>query len=276
MKMSKRVFTVAIVGIMTIMIAALAGCGNKEKQEKSDLDYVKDKGTLIIGLDDTFAPMGFRDKKDKLVGLDIDLANAVAKELGVKVKFQPIDWEAKEAELKSKKIDCIWNGMSATPEREKSMSLSKRYLKNRILVMSLKKNVNVKSDADLKNYKMGTQAGSAALEAIKKNKKYDEFKGNIKEYDTYDRAIMDMKAGRNEVLAIDEVFAIYNSAKKEKLYASDFNFGADYYAVGFRKDDKKLTEAFNKALKATIDSGKAAKISKKWFGKNLIVFEDKK
>ena len=261
---------------MTIMMAALAGCGNKEKQEKSDLDYVKDKGTLIIGLDDTFAPMGFRDKKDKLVGLDIDLANAVAKELGVKVKFQPIDWEAKEAELKSKKIDCIWNGMSATPEREKSMSLSKRYLKNRILVMSLKKNVNVKSDADLKNYKMGTQAGSAALEAIKKNKKYDEFKGNIKEYDTYDRAIMDMKAGRNEVLAIDEVFAIYNSAKKEKLYASDFNFGADYYAVGFRKDDKKLTEAFNKALKATIDSGKAAKISKKWFGKNLIVFEDKK
>ena len=215
MKMSKRVFTVAIVGIMTIMMAALAGCGNKEKQEKSDLDYVKDKGTLIIGLDDTFAPMGFRDKKDKLVGLDIDLANAVAKELGVKVKFQPIDWEAKEAELKSKKIDCIWNGMSATPEREKSMSLSKRYLKNRILVMSLKKNVNVKSDADLKNYKMGTQAGSAALEAIKKNKKYDEFKGNIKEYDTYDRAIMDMKAGRNEVLAIDEVFAIYNSAKKE-------------------------------------------------------------
>ena len=103
--MSKRVFTVAIVGIMTIMMAALAGCGNKEKQEKSDLDYVKDKGTLIIGLDDTFAPMGFRDKKDKLVGLDIDLANAVAKELGVKVKFQPIDWEAKEAELKSKKID---------------------------------------------------------------------------------------------------------------------------------------------------------------------------
>lgn len=151
--MSKRVFTVAIVGIMTIMMAALAGCGNKEKQEKSDLDYVKDKGTLIIGLDDTFAPMGFRDKKDKLVGLDIDLANAVAKELGVKVKFQPIDWEAKEAELKSKKIDCIWNGMSATPEREKSMSLSKRYLKNRILVMSLKKNVNVKSDTDLKNYK---------------------------------------------------------------------------------------------------------------------------
>ena len=76
---------------------------------------------MIIGLDDTFAPMGFRDKKDKLVGLDIDLANAVAKELGVKVKFQPIDWEAKEAELKSKKIDCIWN------EAYRSMKNTSRY-----------------------------------------------------------------------------------------------------------------------------------------------------
>ena len=221
----------ATVGLLAVMMMGLAGCGKKEKEEKSDLNYIKDKGTLIIGLDDTFAPMGFRDKKDKLVGFDIDLAGAVAKELGVKVKFQPIDWEAKEAELKSKKIDCIWNGMSATPEREKSMSLSKRYLKNRILVMSLKKSVNIKSDSQLKDYKIGTQAGSAALEAIKKNKNYDRFKDNIKEYDTYDRAIMDMKAGRNEALAIDEVFAIYNSQKKEKLYASDFNFGADYYAV---------------------------------------------
>ncbi len=276
MKRSRKVLMMATVGLLAVMMMGLAGCGKKEKEEKSDLNYIKDKGTLIIGLDDTFAPMGFRDKKDKLVGFDIDLAGAVAKELGVKVKFQPIDWEAKEAELKSKKIDCIWNGMSATPEREKSMSLSKRYLKNRILVMSLKKSVNIKSDSQLKDYKIGTQAGSAALEAIKKNKNYDRFKDNIKEYDTYDRAIMDMKAGRNEALAIDEVFAIYNSQKKEKLYASDFNFGADYYAVGFRKDDKKLTEAFNDALKATIDNGKAAKISKKWFGKNLVVFEDKK
>lgn len=276
MKRSRKVLMMATVGLLAVMMMGLAGCGKKEKEEKSDLNYIKDKGTLIIGLDDTFAPMGFRDKKDKLVGFDIDLADAVAKELGVKVKFQPIDWEAKEAELKSKKIDCIWNGMSATPEREKSMSLSKRYLKNRILVMSLKKSVNIKSDSQLKDYKIGTQAGSAALEAIKKNKNYDRFKDNIKEYDTYDRAIMDMKAGRNEALAIDEVFAIYNSQKKEKLYASDFNFGADYYAVGFRKDDKKLTEAFNDALKATIDNGKAAKISKKWFGKNLVVFEDKK
>lgn len=259
-----------VASLLIITIVGLTGCGAKSK---SDLEYVKDKGELIVGLDDTFAPMGFRDKDNKLVGFDIDLAKAVAKEMGVKVKFQPIDWDAKEGELKSKNIDCIWNGMSATEDRQKSMSLSNKYLQNRILVMSLDANKNIKSADELKNYKIGTQSGSAALEAIEKNDKYDEFKDNVKEYGTYDAAILDMKAGRIDALAIDEVYAIYNNANKDKLYESEFNFGADYYAVGFRKDDKKLTAEYNKALKAVIDSGEAEKISTKWFGKNMVVFE---
>lgn len=269
--MKKKIFTVALVCVLAGVMGILTGCSSVG--EKTDWDYIKDKGTLVIGLDDTFAPMGFRDENDKLVGFDIDLARAVGKELGVKVKFKPIDWDAKEAELKSKNIDCIWNGMSATADRQKSMSLSKKYLENRILVMSLDPSINIKSADDLKNYKIGTQAGSSALEAIEKNKKYDEFKDNISEYDTYDEAILDMKAGRIDVVAIDEVYAIYNNANKDKLYESDFNFGADYYAVGFRKGDTELTKKFNAALKKTIDSGEAAEISNKWFGKDLVVFK---
>jgi polar amino acid transport system substrate-binding protein len=269
--MKRRILAAAAAAVLIATAFFAAGCGNSD--EKTDLEYVKDKGTLVIGLDDTFAPMGFRDKDDKLVGFDIDLARAVCKEMGLKAKFQPIDWDAKEAELKSKNIDCIWNGMSATKDRQKSMSLSKKYLENRILVMSLDKNINVKSVGDLKNYKIGTQAGSAALEAMQKNKSYDDFKDNVSEYDTYDEAILDMKSGRVDVVVIDEVYAIYNNKNKDRLYTSDFNFGADYYAVGFRKDDKELTKAFNKALKEVIDSGKAAEISDKWFGKDLVVFE---
>lgn len=248
----------------------LTGCGTNSK---SDLEYVKNKGTLVVGLDDTFAPMGFRDKADKLVGFDIDLARAVTKKMGIKVKFQPIDWSAKEGELKSKNIDCVWNGMSATSNRQKSMSLSNKYLKNRILIMSLDPNVKVNSADDLKNIKIGTQADSSALEVIKKNDKYKEFKNNISEYKTYDEAILDMKAGRIKAVAIDEVYAIYNNENKDKLYESPFNFGADYYAVGFRNGDKKLTKEFNKAFKEIIDSGEAQKISEKWFGKDLVVFE---
>ena len=266
----KRATKFIALTLSVITAIALAGCG---VNSKSDLEYVKDKGTLVVGLDDTFAPMGFRDKDDNLVGFDIDLAKAVAKRMGLKVKFQPIDWAAKEGELKSKNIDCIWNGMSATSDRQKSMSLSNKYLKNRILIMSLDPNVKVNSAEDLKNIKIGTQTDSAALEAIQKSDNYEDFKDNISEYKTYDEAILDMKAGRVQAVVIDEVYAIYNNENKDTLYESPFNFGADYYAVGFRKGDKKLTKAFNKAFKEVIDSGEAQKISEKWFGKNMVVFE---
>ena len=192
---------------------------------------------MIVGLDDTFAPMGFRDKDNNIVGFDIDLAKATFKEMGLEVEFKAIDWTAKEAELSSKKIDCIWNGLSVTPDRIKNLSMSKRYCANRELVMSMDKNINIKSAEELKNYKIATQADSAAADDIKANELYDEFKDNVTEYKTYDQALLDMKAGRIDVVVIDEVYATYNNQNKEKLYESEFNFGSDDYAVGFRQED---------------------------------------
>ena len=259
--------------VLVAGMALLSGCGSSE--EATDYAYIEDKGTLTVGLDDTFAPMGFRDKDDNLVGVDIDLAKAVGKKLGIKVEFQPIDWDAKEAELKSKNIDCVWNGMSATKDRQKSMTLSNKYFNNKILVMSLDKGINIKSSAELKNYKVGTQADSAALESIKADKNYDSFADNVSEYPTYDEAILDMKAGRIDVIVIDEVYALYNNKNKTKLYQSDFDFGSDKYAVGFRKGDKELAAKVNDAIQECIDDGTADKICEKWFGKgsNLIINE---
>lgn len=109
------------------------------KTEVAGWDYIQNKGKLVVGLDDTFAPMGFRDEKNNLVGFDIDLAKAVGEELGVAIEFKPIDWDAKELELSSKNIDCIWNGMSANDERLEKMSLTKKYLNNKLVIMSLEK-----------------------------------------------------------------------------------------------------------------------------------------
>lgn len=274
-KTIKRVVAVSMIAVLALSVFMLTGCGKKEADGgKTDWEYIEDRGKIIVGLDDTFAPMGFRDKDNNIVGFDIDLAKATFKEMGLEVEFKAIDWTAKEAELASKKIDCIWNGLSVTPDRIKNMSMSKRYCANRELVMSLDESINIKDASELKNYKIATQADSAAADDIKANELYDEFKDNVTEYKTYDQALLDMKAGRVDVVVIDEVYATYNNANKEKLYESEFNFGSDDYAVGFRKEDTQLTEKFNEAFKTIIDSGEAEKISNEWFGRNLVIFED--
>ena len=141
--------------------------------------------------------------------------------------------------------------------------------------MSLDKSINIKDSKSLKDYKIGTQADSAALEAIQGDKNYDSFKDNVSEYPTYDEAILDMKAGRVDVVVIDEVYALYNNKNNAKLYQSDFNFGADKYAVGFRKGDDELASKVNDAIQECIDDGTAQKICEKWFGKgaDLIINE---
>ena len=274
-KTMRRIVAVAMIAVLALSVFALTGCGKSGGgDEKTDWDYIEDKGKIIVGLDDTFAPMGFRDENNEIVGFDIDLAKAVFKEMGLEVEFKAIDWTAKEAELASKKIDCIWNGLSVTPDRIENMSMSKRYCANRELVMALDDKINIKSSEELKDYKVATQADSAAADDIKADPNYDKFKDNVTEYKTYDQALLDMKAGRADVVVIDEIYAVYNNQNKEKLYESEFNFGSDDYAVGFRKEDTKLTEKFNEALKAVIDSGEAEKISNEWFGRNLVIYED--
>ena len=232
---------------------------------------IQAKGELVIGLDDTFAPMGFRDESGNLVGFDIDLATAVCEELGVKATFQPIDWDAKEMELSSGNIDCIWNGMSITPEREEAMSLSQAYLNNKIVIMT-KEGVAVSAKEDLANYNIGIQAGSAALEAVTNDAVYASIQDKITEYPTYDEVILDVQAGRLDCMIIDEVYGGYKNAKLGSIFAvSEVDFGDDLYAIGFRKGDAELTQAVNDAINALIESGKAAEISEAWFGADIVV-----
>lgn len=274
--MKKKLLVLLTVMIMVLGCFAMTGCGGGDEGSGDDNSwaYIEEKGELVVGLDDTFAPMGFRDEAGNLVGFDIDLANAVGEELGVKVTFQPINWDSKEMELESKNIDCIWNGMSATPERMESMSLSYKYLNNKIVVMALDENVKVTKAEDLTNYNIGTQADSAALETMKSDAGWDSFAENVTEYKTYDQALMDMQAGRIDCIVVDQVLGEYKNSKlQEKMIVCDYNFGDDYYAIGFRAGETELTNKVNDAIKALIDDGTAAEISNSWFGKDIVVFE---
>ena len=246
---------------------------DKDAAYGTTLDDIKANGKLVIGLDDTFAPMGFRDEAGNLVGFDIDLAKAVCEKLGVEAVFQPISWDAKEMELSTGRIDCIWNGMSVTPEREEQMALSSAYLKNHIIIMT-NPNVAVASLDDLKNVKIGTQAKSSALEAMEASDLYDEIKDNISEYATYDEVILDMKAGRIDVMVIDEVLGAYKNSKMDNYFGvAEANFGEDEYAIGFRKGDTELRDAVNDVLAALMSDGTADKISDDWFGESLLIKE---
>lgn len=234
-------------------------------------EYIEGNGKIVVGLDDTFAPMGFRTEEGELVGFDIDLAKAVGEELGVEVEFKPIVWDAKEMELDGKKIDVIWNGMSKTPERVEKMNLSKPYFNNSIVIMTLA-DKPIETKADLAGKTIGTQAASAALEMIQKDAIYGDIVDGLAEYDTYDEAVMDLDTGRLDAVIIDKVAGMYKANLAEGTYAfTAEDFGEDLYVIGLRKGEDALTEKINAALDAVIASGKAAEISNEWFGEDLVL-----
>ncbi|MDR1536290.1 MAG: amino acid ABC transporter substrate-binding protein [Planctomycetota bacterium] len=234
-------------------------------------------GRLVVGLDDTFAPMGFRDPANNLVGFDIDLAKAVGEEMGLEIVFQPIDWSAKEMELAAKNIDCIWNGMSRTPEREASMTLSQDYLNNRLVVMT-NPGVEITDLKQLASIPYGTQASSSSLEVIRKSPEFPLIRENLHEYPTYDECILDMRAGRIQAMVVDEVLGQYkNNNLGAAFKTAPVDFGNDYYVIGFRRSapdnsaNEQLRRAVEKALRTLHATGKGAEISGKWFGENLLL-----
>ena len=242
--------------------------------EDTSLADIQAKGTLILGLDDTFPPMGFRDEDtNEIVGYDIDLAAEVAARLGVELVCQPIDWAAKEMELANKNIDCIWNGMSITDERLESMAMSLPYMNNQI-VMVVKDGNGYASIADLAGKDIGVQSGSFAEEVLETYEDYADFFAsvNVLPYDEYLTALMDLQQGGVDGVLIDLVVAEYRIAglNDDSLIVID-SLEDDLYGIGFRKADVALRDRVNELLVEMENDGTSAEISTKWFGKNISI-----
>ena len=254
----KKLLTIALVLITATFMAT--SCKKKAATTEN---------TFIMGLDDKFPPMGYRDANNEIVGFDIDLAREVTKRLGMKLEIQPIDWGSKELELNTGKITAIWNGLSVSPERANAMALSNPYLTNRMVII-VKKDSTIAGKADLAGKKVGLQTGSTAVAALEK----DPISKEVEQitYEDNNLALQDLAIGRVEAVVIDEVVGRYNDLQKPDTYKilTD-NFTEEFYAIGFKKENTALRDKVNKILQEMIADGTAAKISQKWFKEDIIV-----
>jgi len=260
--------------IIFIIAGALLVTKNKTNKQGNSLEKIMEKGTLVLGLDDSFPPMGFRNENNEIVGFDIDVAKEVSKRLGVELILQPISWTAKEQELNSYNIDCIWNGMSINEEREKAMCLSLPYLENKMSFV-VKTDENIYRLEDLKDKKIGVQSGSTAEEILMESEIYAEIK-EVVSYTENITAFMDMEINQIDCVFLDNVVANYyiTSNNKEYRILSE-GLQEEEYAIGFRKQDKELCNRINKILLEMKKDGSLGVISANWFGNDITIIKEK-
>ncbi len=225
---------------------------------------------IVVGLDDNFPPMGFRDEQGQLVGFDIDMAKEAAKRMGGEVEFKAIDWNAKEAELGSGRIDLLWNGLTITEERKKNINFTAPYMENHQIVV-VQSGSPVKTKADMAGKVIGIQDGSSAVDAVEKEAAVAASFKELKKYGDNVTALLDLNMGRVDAVVLDEVVGRYYTAKRPGEYeVLEENFGTEEYGVGLRKDDAELLAKLNQALDAMKSDGTSAKIATEWFGKDII------
>ena len=276
--MTNKKIALVLVSLLTLFLTA---CTQKASDPKQDnWDKYQEQGSITIGFDNTFVPMGFEEMNGQYTGFDIDLAEAVSEKLGFKVQFQPIDWDMKETELQNGTIDAIWNGYSATDERREKVAFSIPYMENQQVLVT-KKSKQIHSVEDMKDKTLGAQAGSSgyldfeAQPDLLKNRVKDQ-KAN--QYQSFNEALIDWKNDRIDALLIDRVYANYYLQSEGIL--NDYNvfsagFESESFAVGVRAADKRLLTALNQSFIELYQEGKFQEISHKWFGEDVATKEVK-
>lgn len=262
---------VAILLVLASILPAICAQGASEDGVDTSLQDVLDRGTFILGLDDSFPPMGYRDENGEIVGFDIDVAREVCARLGVELVCQPIDWNAKEQELATGNIDCIWNGFTVTDERREVMTFSDPYVDN-AQVLVVRGDSPVQTIADLEGATIGVQAGSSAQDAIEDTPGFLDTIGEVVEFRENLTALMDLEIGGCDAVVMDLLVANDNINRS----GSDFRIleetlTNEEYAIGFRLGDVALRDAVQAQLDAMAADGSLAEIAVKWFGADITV-----
>lgn len=285
--MKKKLLGTLLAAVMTA--AMLAGCGNTgdssdsadgEKDAKTEDTEKKadssedakdgaapDDNTFTVGFDQEFPPMGFVDENGEFTGFDLELAEEVATRLGMKFVPQPISWDAKDMELDSGTIDCIWNGFTMTG-REDQYTWSEPYLKNaQVFVVA---DSSIKTREDLAGKIVEVQADSSAEAALKEDPDLTGTFAQLQTVPDYNTAVMDLQQGAVDAIAMDKVVAAYQiEGRGEELTILDDELQAEEYGIGFKLGNTDLRDKVQSTLEEMASDGKLAEISTKWFGEDI-------
>lgn len=256
--------------LLLLIIFVVSGCGGEKKSES--VNSMKYDRTIVIGIDE-FAPFGFMDERGEIVGFDVDLAKEVAKRMGTKVEFKVIDWNNKEAEITSRNIDMIWNGLDIIEDYKRYMIFSKPYMDNRQIIAVAKDNPeDIHVLGDLEGKIVATQAGSNSEDYIDSDDALRKSFAAFKTYRTIGEGFEGLNKGKFDALIVDEVAARYEKNKNhgafdivEVMVGSPTKFG-----IGFSKGNTELRDRVQKVFDEMIKDGTAKEISQRWFGADLI------
>lgn len=286
--MKKRVVCAALVSIMTMSLAACSGgavsapaetkaesteakteaAETTEKAAEAEGETKAEGGTLIVGFDQDFPPMGFMGDDGEYTGFDLELAQEAAKRLGLEYKPQPIAWDAKDMELESGNIDCIWNGFTMTG-REDGYTWSESYMENS-QVFVVAGDSGIKSQADLAGKVVECQVDSSAEAALKEVPDLTATFAQLLTTADYNTAFMDLEQGAVDAIAMDVVVAGYQiSQRNADFVILEDSLAAEEYAIGFKKGNTELKDKVQGALEEMAADGTLKTISEKWFGKDI-------
>lgn len=258
--MKRSILLISII----MLIASFAFAGGQQEAETDDWTYIQNKGEMIVGMTN-FPPMNYYDDKGELIGFETEFTKAVCEKLGVTPEFVEINWDTKEIELASKKIDAIWNGMTVTPERAEKVLFSTPYIRNMQVTVVKKANMgDYKSKTDLSGKSIAAEVGSAGEDAANTQVDNTTIISVAKQTD----ALLEVKAGTVDAAILDYTLAAAMTGKGgdyadlaiagEALY-----FAIEEYAVAFRLGSS-IVPLVNKAIDELAQDGTLQKIAEKY------------
>ena len=269
--MKRLTASLVLLLVATMLFASGQAESGAAAGEDTSLDYILDKGELVLGLDDSFPPMGFRSEEGEIVGFDIDLAREVTERMGVELALQPIDWDSKILDLNSKDIDVIWNGLTITAEREDKITFSKPYIANRQIVI-VQADSGIETKVDLDGATVGLQLGSSAQDAVEAEPDVLDTFAELARYQDNVQALLDLEVGRIDAVVVDEILGRYYISQKPDTFAvAKEHFAEEEYGIGFRKGEVAFRDRVDELMDEMVADGTAAEISRKWFGEDVLL-----